>query len=185
MDATGRGGRDSDGSREPAYIICQHNSIYMLKRWRGLLQYSTIRAAVCRAVGGNLVAAIPPLCIRIRRCHGTSLDCDQNEFRCSVATRCPQPYSVCYSNLTVAASRHMHSLHMSSRCCQGRRQGIAYWHCNCWQLPLAPYYYIIGTGAAIIGIAIDSVSHCPCCHRHWHSMAVAKSHQLQPPTRHI
>ena len=55
-DATGQG-----GDREPAYSIlsARRISIYILKRWRGLSLYSTADAAVCRAVGGDLVAAIP------------------------------------------------------------------------------------------------------------------------------
>ena len=58
-------GRDSDGSREPAYSILSAGiiSIYLS---------STIEATICRAVGDDLVAAIT----RITRCHGTSLDCE-------------------------------------------------------------------------------------------------------------
>ena len=93
-DATGQGGRD----REPAYSIlsARRISIYILKRRRGLSLYSTVDAAVCRAVGGELVAAIPqrapgaPELGGVMRHH--SITTQQNECRYSVATRCPQPY---------------------------------------------------------------------------------------------
>ena len=93
-DATGQGGRD----REPAYSIlsARRISIYILKRRRGLSLYSTVDAAVCRAVGGDLVAAIPqrapgaPELGGVMRHH--SIMTQQNECRCSVAYRCPQPY---------------------------------------------------------------------------------------------